>query len=281
MKSSLEWVLHSDVGILFDHFSRLFGIRIAFFSLDGRELKTGIQKSICPYCLFLRERFSLENVCLKQDHDMRQRASASGEMTTYTCHAGLMEVVYPILAGEKLIGYVMIGQFRTENSQMGLELPSNIRDRSDVQKLYQEVPVFSKEKVEPILAMFTVMVRYMIDQRFIHMKGDEMVRTIISYMEEHPEKHLSLSEAAKFISKSTSTVTHLFQKVLGKSFKQTQVDIKLNIAEGLFFSMPRLSISEVAMKVGYDDPLYFSRLFRKYRGISPRQYIKKKWLGSN
>ena len=32
-----------------------------------------------------------------------------------------------------------------------------------------------------------------------------------------------------------------------------------------------LSISEIAVEVGFDDPYYFSRIFKKFVGLSPRQ----------
>ena len=35
------------------------------------------------------------------------------------------------------------------------------------------------------------------------------------------------------------------------------------------------NISQVASMVGYDNPLYFSRLFKKYVGVSPKEYKKK------
>ena len=36
-----------------------------------------------------------------------------------------------------------------------------------------------------------------------------------------------------------------------------------------------LSISEVAVSTGFSDPLYFSRAFKKVKGISPRAYLKE------
>lgn len=35
------------------------------------------------------------------------------------------------------------------------------------------------------------------------------------------------------------------------------------------------NISEIAQIVGYDNPLYFSRIFKKIKGVSPMQYRKK------
>lgn len=37
-----------------------------------------------------------------------------------------------------------------------------------------------------------------------------------------------------------------------------------------------LKINEIASSVGYNDQLYFSRVFKKLKGVSPSRYLKKK-----
>lgn len=49
--------------------------------------------------------------------------------------------------------------------------------------------------------------------------------------------------------------------------------IRMNHAKRLL-KETNLSVKEIAFKVGYQDPLYFSRVFHKHTGISPRQYIE-------
>jgi len=39
--------------------------------------------------------------------------------------------------------------------------------------------------------------------------------------------------------------------------------------------MPNLSVSEVAYKLGYNDPLYFSRAYKKSKKIPPREFKKR------
>jgi YesN/AraC family two-component response regulator len=53
------------------------------------------------------------------------------------------------------------------------------------------------------------------------------------------------------------------------------MNIKFDKAEEYFQASPHLKVGEVAEKIGYDDPLYFSRIYKKYRKISPSQFHKK------
>ena len=59
-------------------------------------------------------------------------------------------------------------------------------------------------------------------------------------------------------------------EIMGVSPQQYLIDLRLRNARDLLISTD-LSISEVARSVGYDDPLYFSRLYRKHYGLSPRE----------
>lgn len=59
------------------------------------------------------------------------------------------------------------------------------------------------------------------------------------------------------------------------NFSPTQyiLTIRVNNATSLLETTD-YSMAEIAAIVGYDDPLYFSRLFRKLKGMSPSQYRK-------
>jgi len=76
-------------------------------------------------------------------------------------------------------------------------------------------------------------------------------------------------------SSDLSSLSHLFKKVLGKSFKQFQIEIKLERAEEYLRTIPGISVGEAANRVGYQDPLYFSRIFRKYKKVPPSALIGK------
>jgi two-component system response regulator YesN len=108
----------------------------------------------------------------------------------------------------------------------------------------------------------------------VTLQGNTVLDEIISYMEAHTGDNISLEDAAKLVHKSPSTISHLFHNALGKSFKQTLIETKLRKAESYIENDPDITISDAAARVGYDDPLYFSRIYRKYRGVSPREFQK-------
>jgi len=59
------------------------------------------------------------------------------------------------------------------------------------------------------------------------------------------------------------------------SFKKYQITRKIQKADELMVSCPENSIASIANLIGISDPFYFSRLYKKYRGYTPKKYKTK------
>ncbi len=91
-----------------------------------------------------------------------------------------------------------------------------------------------------------------------------------NYREEYnPETYAALC------SLSVSRFSHKFKAVTGVAPLQYFIGIKMRKACELL-SFSGLTITEIAENVGYTNPLYFSRLFKKNIGLSPSKYRKQK-----
>lgn len=91
----------------------------------------------------------------------------------------------------------------------------------------------------------------------------------INYNENH-----KLEYYASLCGISLSNFQHLFTKITGVTPQKYLISIRMDVAKKMLISS-KLSIKEVAFAIGYEDPLYFSRIFKKSTGFSPKEYIKK------
>jgi AraC family transcriptional regulator len=80
----------------------------------------------------------------------------------------------------------------------------------------------------------------------------------------------SLQAIAKKVSLSPEHFHRLFRKVFHMTPFRYVIARRMTRARQLF-AEARYSVSEVAQKCGYDDPFYFSRVFRQYYGVTPSQ----------
>lgn len=100
---------------------------------------------------------------------------------------------------------------------------------------------------------------------------DERVLSACTLISENLKAPFTVQEIADHVCLSPSRLSHLFRAFMGTGV------IKWRDAQRVQYAMQILRITNVPIKslsemVGYDDPLYFSRVFRKHTGMSPRAF---------
>lgn len=272
MASSLKLILKPEVRELLDSFSTCFGVRIACFSSTGEELSVGLDKPCARFCNLLHTRLYSRQRCL--DHDAKRRAEAVSRqgMICYRCHAGATEAITPILTDGILLGYVMFGQIRTVHRPAAgvvADWKARFKDTRAIESAFLELPYHDEKQLQHITRLFSVMVNYITSQSLVSLRGTLLIKRITAYMREHLDHVITLTDIARTFHKSPSTLSHLFKKTTGTSFKRTLITLKLDKADCLFRAEPDITVAEVSAKLGYEDPFYFSRIYRKYRGHPP------------
>lgn len=102
----------------------------------------------------------------------------------------------------------------------------------------------------------------------------EPVERAIAYLGDAFSEPIKVSELAALVGVSTSHLSALFKRATGGGVLAYQTGLRMRRAQQLL-DMTSLTVREVAFEVGYGDPLYFSRHFRKHQGQSPRQYRER------
>ncbi|KAF1301862.1 response regulator transcription factor [Enterococcus sp. JM9B] len=92
----------------------------------------------------------------------------------------------------------------------------------------------------------------------------------------YSEKNLALNTVAARLFVSDTYLSRQMKKELGYSFSEYLIQLRIQKAKELLADHQLLySISEIATKVGYEDPHYFSRIFRKKVGVSPIEFQRE------
>ncbi|SET60551.1 AraC family transcriptional regulator [[Clostridium] polysaccharolyticum] len=111
--------------------------------------------------------------------------------------------------------------------------------------------------------------------RFESYNKNYVVKKIISYLNENYACKISLDQIAQNLYLSPVYISKLFKEETGESPINYLIKIRLNRAKELLEREEHGSIRSVASEVGYEDVYHFSKLFKKYYGISPLNYSKK------
>ena len=102
-------------------------------------------------------------------------------------------------------------------------------------------------------------------------KNNDCIKKAISYISEHFNAPLTLEEVAAHVHLHPAYFSTLFKNTTGTSFKNYLNNVRIEESK-LLLSNTDYSIIDIAIAVGFEDQSYFSKVFKKYTGITPKQF---------
>lgn len=81
----------------------------------------------------------------------------------------------------------------------------------------------------------------------------------------------NVESMAKYCKLSVGYFSHLFKKRIGSSPMKYLTELRIEKAKELI-ATNSMSLSNIAQMTGFNDPLYFSRVFKKTTGIPPKEF---------
>lgn len=102
---------------------------------------------------------------------------------------------------------------------------------------------------------------------------EEYVKNAVSYIQTNYSRKLSVEEIANFIGLNRSYFGVIFKELTGMSPQDFIIDFRIDKAKKLLSDMS-MNIGDVSRSIGYEDPLTFSKIFKKNVGVSPNAYRK-------
>ena len=105
--------------------------------------------------------------------------------------------------------------------------------------------------------------------------ANSLLKILTEYIISNFDKDISLESAADVIRISPFYLSKLFKKETGMNFIDYLTEFRIRKAKE-FLAVPTNNIKDVCYMVGYKDPNYFARVFKKMSGITPTEYKDKK-----
>ena len=126
--------------------------------------------------------------------------------------------------------------------------------------------------------IFITINRYIKERR--ETKNDTIndIERAAHYFKDNYNKQISIEQYAEEHLMSVNWFIHSFKSVMKMSPMQYIISLRIAMAKGYLENSTK-NIAEISNEVGYENALYFSRLFRKYTGMTPTEYRKKRDKG--
>lgn len=101
--------------------------------------------------------------------------------------------------------------------------------------------------------------------------GAARLQAAVTYVAKHYLRPISGSEVATLCSMSPSRFCREFKALFNVTFVEYLADYRMEQAKRLLAN-PSISVGDVAVAVGFSDPSYFTRVFKRQEGIAPSEY---------
>ena len=102
-------------------------------------------------------------------------------------------------------------------------------------------------------------------------RKDKIVELALEYVKAHYQEKITLSQAAAVLNVSQGHLSSTFKKQTGKNFSDYVTEMKIEKARELIESY-QYRMYEISDMLGFDTPYYFSSVFKKITGYTPKEY---------
>lgn len=147
-------------------------------------------------------------------------------------------------------------------------------------KIIQELQLERKNYTDMISLFFKqlliVVNRFLIEEKKSNTEIQNKIEKATHYFNEHYNEEINIDDFAASINMSTCYFIRCFRQIVRVSPLQYILSLRMSNAKNLLGNTT-YNINEIAQIVGYENQLYFSRLFRKNVGVSPSEYRKQNW----
>lgn len=262
-------------------FKELTGLGIIYIDIKNNPLLPTAQY---PPLFNALVRLKEEEKFLKPIEQACLAVKDSKEQKVFDC-CSLFEVAVPIIANSDIIGIALTTPARDKSSPEIPDTLSGKEKNSGLVKIWQQLPAIEKEALENWSRMLFYLLNYIFKQEYDFMvlsetekhatRTEEVLHKAIAFINEnYHRRDISLELVATEVYLSHYYFSHLFKRELKTTFIDYLTKVRLEAAKKLLKSL-NLNVNQIAYAIGYQDPNYFSKVFKRNLGISPLEYRQR------
>ena len=259
------------------YFTKITNLTISFWDNDLNQLT--YQPSVMPkFCRMIKSSPIGKKRCLLDDKQLCSQCSSSLEPATHKCHAGLVDTAMPIMFDDKLFGFIMFGQVKEPDFPKStydeikkiakeLDLPAD-----ELYEAYNSLKVFDMDIIKAASKILNATMYYLYSS-VCKFTEDELVTRIDEWIVSNLSSQISISQICGEFDISKNKLYSLWNNKFGVTVGEYVLKKRMKKAKKLLIAGD-YKIKEICIKVGIPDYNYFSKIFKKYYGVTPSAYKK-------
>ncbi len=231
-----------------------------------------------PYCVFVKSCKDAYTHCILKQGKIIEKCKNGSFIGT--CWAGVKEFVYPVTYDNAVVGFICVSGF---SDKKGAEYIRSVAQKYDLepqvlQTLYRslndEMPdkTFVDTLVYPLCNMLEL--AHIKAEHLLQKDNDSFIRQIIYYIKKNYTKNITSELLCQEFNCSRSHLSKTFNDKMNTTLPEYITKLRIESAKNLL-EYSKLDIADIALSVGFNQPYYFTAIFKKYTGSLPSAYRKR------
>lgn len=263
---------------LMKSFYILTGIRFVLFDAEFNEIAFYPEER-CSFCRLMNSAQKTGRKCRRSNRNAFLKCSKEDYPIIYKCHAGLVEAVIPLHENEKIIGYLMFGQIADNPDKSALYKKLDFWEtgceinRGELKSSILELSCKTEEEILAAANIMEACTSYIIYKELIIPENSKVINAAKTYIDTHLSEDIQIEVLCAELKIGRTKLYEIFRKELNIGISKYILKRRMHIAKKLL-KTTELSVAEISQSVGFSDYNYFSKVFKKNYGRSPKSYRK-------
>ena len=263
--------------LLYDFYT-ITGITISVWDANFHQINFQ-PRDMCGFCRAIKSTEKGKHACFLSDQKLCLECSKTEAPTKHVCHAGLIDMAFPIKYKDSILGYIMFGQVSHKSEEemnciierLGKELGV---DTHRLTKEYRELVRYDEGLIDSAASIMKLATRYLWLSEYIDIGYDATANRIDEYILKNLEEKITVDSLCRELNIPKKRLYAISHKNFGVSIGEHICDVRIAEAKRLLEST-NLPIQQISYKVGMQDYNYFAKFFKLRVGSSPLKYRKE------
>lgn len=272
---------HKEAETLLEDLYQLSGVRVTLYDRRRRCVAGDGGSGRAGYCAAVQTDPQGLARCFHSDCAAFAVVEETKKTYVFTCPFGLFEALVPLLDGERLQGFLFAGEAidptpaqRARALEEALPYVAKLHDREELEGLVRALAAPGPAAREALVRTMELFGRYIVERGLLDAEESDLPELLRIYLNRNFHRKLTLSELGLHFHCSTVTLTESFRRAFSCTIGGYLTDRRLAAAVELLRNS-QFSVETVAEKCGFSGTAYFSKVFKKRYGASPRYWREK------
>lgn len=279
MKSRFEEFIEIDkFRKALGYVSQATGLAFAMLDPLGNIIIPPMNES--EFCVAARKDPNVASKCVDCIIHSAIAAAKNKKTNFFKCQYGILEFVVPIFINGEYVSAICGGEVRTDiDDVVDYVYPHQDFDPA-LQKYYDEFRVVEKDRYFAATKLIEIMVNNLSSLDLVMKiaksnvdteRVDARVKTAVEFINQNYASKITLAQLAEMSYVSENYFSKLFMRVMKQNVTDYITSCRIEKAKE-FLLQTDIKIGKIAEMVGFEDPAYFHRMFKKYTGMTPNKF---------